>query len=134
MTWLYSGSYFLYCYGYTQDLHVRTLSFPTRRSSDLTRADLETVVRAKAAIQLGEDVGDAAQIKVAQHIARQRFDIAAGQQSRDRSEEHTSELQSLMRISYAVFCLQTKKLYAQGSTIPHRSPARYSRHHRLHSS
>src|SRR3546814_4854177 len=26
-----------------------------------------------------------------------------------RSEEHTSELQSLMRISYAVFCLNTKK-------------------------
>src|SRR3546814_10230735 len=29
----------------------------------------------------------------------------------DRSEEHTSELQSLMRISYAVFCLQKKKGY-----------------------
>src|SRR3546814_10097186 len=28
---------------------------------------------------------------------------------RYRSEEHTSELQSLMRISYAVFCLKTKK-------------------------
>src|SRR3546814_2496671 len=28
---------------------------------------------------------------------------------RTRSEEHTSELQSLMRISYAVFCLQKKK-------------------------
>src|SRR3546814_7027374 len=27
----------------------------------------------------------------------------------ERSEEHTSELQSLMRISYAVFCLQKKK-------------------------
>src|SRR3546814_2554537 len=27
---------------------------------------------------------------------------------RDRSEEHTSELQSLMRISYAVFCLKNK--------------------------
>src|SRR3546814_2702516 len=27
----------------------------------------------------------------------------------DRSEEHTSELQSLMRISYAVFCLKNKK-------------------------
>src|SRR3546814_4481841 len=27
----------------------------------------------------------------------------------DRSDEHTSELQSLMRISYAVFCLQIKK-------------------------
>src|SRR3546814_1541493 len=30
-------------------------------------------------------------------------------QSRLRSEEHTSELQSLMRISYAVFCLKKKK-------------------------
>src|SRR3546814_2411507 len=32
----------------------------------------------------------------------------AGQDQR-RSEEHTSELQSLMRISYAVFCLKKKK-------------------------
>src|SRR3546814_9669284 len=30
-------------------------------------------------------------------------------QAQIRSEEHTSELQSLMRISYAVFCLKTKK-------------------------
>src|SRR3546814_15180361 len=30
-----------------------------------------------------------------------------------RSEEHTSELQSLMRISYAVFCLKKKKAYAR---------------------
>src|SRR3546814_2723221 len=29
--------------------------------------------------------------------------------AQDRSEEHTSELQSLMRISYAVFCLKKKK-------------------------
>src|SRR3546814_8123724 len=29
---------------------------------------------------------------------------------RNRSEEHTSELQSLMRISYAVFCLKKKKV------------------------
>src|SRR3546814_13527056 len=34
------------------------------------------------------------------HVVRQ---VAAG---KDRSEEHTSELQSLMRISYAVFCLK----------------------------
>src|SRR3546814_6434244 len=32
-------------------------------------------------------------------------------QDNDRSEEHTSELQSLMRISYAVFCLKKKKQY-----------------------
>src|SRR3546814_10692822 len=30
-----------------------------------------------------------------------------------RSEEHTSELQSLMRISYAVFCLKKKKHYTE---------------------
>src|SRR3546814_10035106 len=33
-----------------------------------------------------------------------------------RSEEHTSELQSLMRISYAVFCLKKKK-YTQYTTL-----------------
>src|SRR3546814_4148370 len=33
----------------------------------------------------------------------------AGTGRSDRSEEHTSELQSLMRISYAVFCLKKKK-------------------------
>src|SRR3546814_5680086 len=34
---------------------------------------------------------------------------ARGGGRQDRSEEHTSELQSLMRISYAVFCLKKKK-------------------------
>src|SRR3546814_6397137 len=33
-----------------------------------------------------------------------------------RSEEHTSELQSLMRISYAVFCLQKKQLHHRPHT------------------
>src|SRR3546814_1065360 len=33
-----------------------------------------------------------------------------------RSEEHTSELQSLMRISYAVFCLKKKKNKAKRTT------------------
>src|SRR3546814_5732596 len=44
-----------------------------------------------------------------------RRELAAGRRGEDlaasslRSEEHTSELQSLMRISYAVFCLKKKK-------------------------
>src|SRR3546814_1924991 len=40
-----------------------------------------------------------------------RCDRNAGERTRrrPRSEEHTSELQSLMRTSYAVFCLKTKK-------------------------
>src|SRR3546814_2584907 len=33
-----------------------------------------------------------------------------------RSEEHTSELQSLMRISYAVFCLKKKKITKNNTT------------------
>src|SRR3546814_6873897 len=37
----------------------------------------------------------------------------AGQILVARSEEHTSELQSLMRISYAVFCLKKKKTIRQ---------------------
>src|SRR3546814_6226629 len=52
-----------------------------------------------------------------QHLARRAVagvpgDLQ-GSPSRDtgRSEEHTSELQSLMRISYAVFCLKKKKKY-----------------------
>src|SRR3546814_3037349 len=44
--------------------------------------------------------------------------IAAGR----RSEEHTSELQSLMRISYAVFCLKKKNhstMYSTNNSITH---------------
>src|SRR3546814_6467081 len=38
-----------------------------------------------------------------------KFELTAEEiASIDRSEEHTSELQSLMRISYAVFCLKKK--------------------------
>src|SRR3546814_3253463 len=36
-----------------------------------------------------------------------------------RSEEHTSELQSLMRISYAVFCLKKKKNHASQQDYSH---------------
>src|SRR3546814_4971749 len=40
----------------------------------------------------------------------------------DRSEEHTSELQSLMRISYAVFCLKKKKHTQLKYTLARESP------------
>src|SRR3546814_7415163 len=50
--------------------------------------------------------------------------LAAGSNRRNsggfsvRSEEHTSELQSLMRISYAVFCLKKKKTNIKRTTTP----------------
>src|SRR3546814_1170623 len=48
---------------------------------------------------------------------------------RTRSEEHTSELQSLMRISYAVFCLKQKKTHF---TLPYDSQLQiYSPQHHL---
>src|SRR3546814_10594086 len=51
--------------------------------------------------------------RVAQYLQRQIQAIIARTQPQFRlvcrSEEHTSELQSLMRISYAVFCLKNKK-------------------------
>src|SRR3546814_2700952 len=43
-------------------------------------------------------------------VSRQGTSIRSSRQ-RKRSEEHTSELQSLMRISYAVFCLKKKKIH-----------------------
>src|SRR3546814_3957213 len=43
------------------------------------------------------------------HVLPQQGDLLhAGRRQAARSEEHTSELQSLMRISYAVFCLKKK--------------------------
>src|SRR3546814_7710911 len=49
--------------------------------------------------------------------------IATLRQLQARSEEHTSELQSLMRISYAVFCLKKKNDNRQ-----HRRTPQYNKH------
>src|SRR3546814_10002264 len=47
-------------------------------------------------------------------------DLGGGAGSGGRSEEHTSELQSLMRISYAVFCLKQKKIRIRITPIAER--------------
>src|SRR3546814_2625415 len=58
-------------------------------------------------------IGSFAQGAIEQQDARRRIEFAQTQRrttmSIFRSEEHTSELQSLMRISYAVFCLKKKQ-------------------------
>src|SRR3546814_7049762 len=46
--------------------------------------------------------------RLARRLARGRGRPQRNRQVEPRSEEHTSELQSLMRISYAVFCLKKK--------------------------
>src|SRR3546814_2759573 len=54
------------------------------------------------AMEQAENYAVASRLVAAKTAAAQNTD-------EDRSEEHTSELQSLMRISYAVFCLKKKK-------------------------
>src|SRR3546814_10385854 len=92
-----------YRYGDHRDLHVLTHSFPTRRSSDLRCRDRRRP-------------GDRRHRPLRECLLDPREGGAgAGRRphcaDRRRSEEHTSELQSLMRISYAVFCLKKKILH-----------------------
>src|SRR3546814_2168196 len=83
-------------------------------SSDLARdggggaVGLEQRHQRLADLQFGDRGGDV-DIGVGAERLRRRF---------DRSEEHTSELQSLMRISYAVFCLKKKKKNKQNEHRP----------------
>src|SRR3546814_6288955 len=124
-----------WCYSDNRDLHGMTHYGPTRRSSDLLQAIvveigdivLERLVAVDVlqlllqgvglgaalhlvehAADLGAQAGagpaqvrlqDLADVHAARHAQRVQHDVDR------RSEEHTSELQSLMRISYAVFCL-----------------------------
>src|SRR3546814_8860554 len=75
-------------------------------SSDVCSSDLWT--------RPGKSASGAARHDQQHWLRRRRRDRqwpapAVSLSGRRRSEEHTSELQSLMRISYAVFCLKKKK-------------------------
>src|SRR3546814_7296262 len=63
------------------------------------RMRLAVIGEPEAAMRIEDDVVGATQRRAG----------GLGVERLDRSEEHTSELQSLMRISYAVFCLKKKK-------------------------
>src|SRR3546814_10524653 len=76
---------------------IEDLLHLARQSVDLV--DEENV----SAVEIGEDGGE-----VAAALDRRPLGLAALDAHLARSEEHTSELQSLMRISYAVFCLKKK--------------------------
>src|SRR3546814_4689764 len=63
-----------------------------------------------AAVRLAVELGDQRRRQRAKRGAfHDRAALAWRQPDAGRSEEHTSELQSLMRISYAVFCLKKKR-------------------------
>src|SRR3546814_7713399 len=96
-------------------------------SSDVCSSDLIAPFEARAAIRNEFDLRSIV-IRPPRHLGsrgedrslrlrnlrcdNRRWNSACGSDgsSESRSEEHTSELQSLMRISYAVFCLKKKKV------------------------
>src|SRR3546814_10184429 len=81
---------------------------PPRSTRTDTRFPYTTLFRSLVVIRRADAVAegllDIGQPAAPQPVVVGQAGIAAG-----RSEEHTSELQSLMRISYAVFCLKKKK-------------------------
>src|SRR3546814_1116819 len=95
-----------------------------RRPPRSTRTDTlfpyTTLFRSLSAEQEAEEQARLERERAAQQQQQQQEAAAqlAAQQQAERSEEHTSELQSLMRISYAVFCLKKKKQqYQQRSSV-----------------
>src|SRR3546814_2353006 len=68
------------------------------------RHEVGVALRVRRVLVVDEEGGAAGD----QFVERARQARVVQRQEGDRSEEHTSELQSLMRISYAVFCLKKK--------------------------
>src|SRR3546814_9271607 len=86
-------------------------SFPTRRSSDLARYGLGEGFATGATFPFPSRPLFPVRVERSRGTHRDGA-IPRGistSLNANRSEEHTSELQSLMRISYAVFCLKKKK-------------------------
>src|SRR3546814_2590824 len=95
--------------------------FPAERGAALTVADALIAFQSyveNARVEFSSPQGtlsfeDLGRIVPRQQVAPVQFAIVDGRivvdQRSPRSEEHTSELQSLMRISYAVFCLKKNK-------------------------
>src|SRR3546814_14359251 len=79
--------------------------FPTRRSSDLRHVTIGVIEKCLVA-ELHLVAHEITRLIITHAVP---VDSLIRKLSKIRSEEHTSELQSLMRISYAVFCLKKKK-------------------------
>src|SRR3546814_4113418 len=114
-----SYEFFCLCFVGKRELHELTHSFPTRRSADRVSRlakSLDAIVEDFRTRPLDASpypylVLDALEVKCREGgrtvnaCVVHAVAVNAGG-FRERSEEHTSELQSLMRISYAVFCLK----------------------------
>src|SRR3546814_20435348 len=96
--------YFTFCYFFF--LMIRP---PPRSTRTDTLFPYTTLFRSRA-LEHGQFVLVLGRVEVVVQAKARKAQVAPGLGlHRVRSEEHTSELQSLMRISYAVFCLEKKK-------------------------
>src|SRR3546814_9927210 len=100
-----------------------THAFPTRRSSDLAQVDIgslrEGILIPQIAVKMADSGASVFVVDKKGHAVPRsirlgemqgdKWVVLEGLRPGERSEEHTSELQSLMRTSYAVFCLKKKK-------------------------
>src|SRR3546814_4174436 len=96
-----------------------THSFPTRRSSELTEDEKVNIaerylkpkqMRNNGLLENELAIEEGAVRDIIRYYNRETGVRGLEREiAKIRSEEHTSELQSLMRSSYAVFCLTTKK-------------------------
>src|SRR3546814_978156 len=96
----------------TDTLFPYTTLFRSRQHLVGHRADLQLRLHADPADVGRQPARRGSRRFCRRRVARDAWRRAAARLVRrcaDRSEEHTSELQSLMRISYAVFCLKKKK-------------------------
>src|SRR3546814_14234989 len=119
MYWYISRLCLLYCILCPSDLFYCLFFFflMIRRPPRSTRTDTlfpyTTLFRSLGDVERGEPFGETIireQRLVHARPARAERRVKHVVEASERSEEHTSELQSLMRISYAVFCLKKKKL------------------------
>src|SRR3546814_4318703 len=106
---------YFYCFDELRDLHVLTHSFPTRLSSDLSSPTDRSSAAMRRQVEANRTrIIEAAAIeqenrrlmKLLKLVETEDDEVVAARMI--RSEEHTSELQSLNRIPYAVFCLKKK--------------------------
>src|SRR3546814_8318345 len=94
------------------EAHERIPSITPAQAAEMMEAGEALVVDVRDA----PEVQQSGKVKGAINVSRGLLEFRADPENpmhhpdfqKDRSEEHTSELQSLMRISYAVFCLKKK--------------------------
>src|SRR3546814_4393046 len=102
----------------TDTLFPDTTLFRSKKAAPGKERPSQTLVRSSNRVRGQEKKVDRLRSDLLEAEEELRFVKAYENAAVHRSEEHTSELQSLMRISYAVFCLKKQKRHTNSQTVP----------------